>query len=80
MQALQSRKQASPGRIKQFFRLALSHDSAVNHYQTNFALKTHHGYSLSELDNMIPFEREIMCSLLQEHIKEQNEKAKANKS
>ena len=36
----------------------------------------HHGYSLTELDNMIPWEREIYITLLQEFIKEENEKIK----
>jgi len=48
----------------------------VNHYQTNFALMQHHKYSLTELDRMIPWEREIYISLLVEHIKEENERAK----
>ena len=36
----------------------------------------HHKYSLTELDNMIPFEREIYVSLLLQYIKEENEKMK----
>ena len=36
----------------------------------------HHKYSLTELDNMMPWEREIYVSLLVEHIKEENERAK----
>ena len=36
----------------------------------------HHKYSLTELDNMIPFEREIYVSLLMKYIKEENEKMK----
>ena len=36
----------------------------------------HHGYSLTELDNMVPWEREIYVSLLQEYIKEENERIK----
>ena len=36
----------------------------------------HHKYSLSELENMIPWEREIYVDLLVVHIKEENEKAK----
>lgn len=36
----------------------------------------HHKYSLSELDNMIPWEREIYVTLLQEWIKEENERIK----
>ena len=36
----------------------------------------HHGYSLEELDNMMPWEREIYVTLLREHVKEENEKLK----
>ena len=32
-------------------------------------------YSLTELENMIPWEREIYVSLLQQHIEEENLKA-----
>lgn len=35
----------------------------------------HHNYSLAELDNMLPWEREIYVTLLIEHIKEENKKA-----
>lgn len=34
----------------------------------------HHGYSLTELDNMLPWEREIYVALLQQFIKEENER------
>ena len=54
----------------------LSHDSLYNYYETNFSLMQHHKYSLTELDNMIPFEREIYVSLLMKYIKEENEKMK----
>jgi hypothetical protein len=36
----------------------------------------HHNYSLTELDNMMPWEREIYVALLQEWIKEENERIK----
>ena len=36
----------------------------------------HHKYSLTELDGMIPWERDIYISLLTEYIKEENEKLK----
>jgi hypothetical protein len=35
-----------------------------------------HNFGLEELDNMIPWEREIYITLLQEHVKEQNERMK----
>ena len=34
----------------------------------------HHSYSLSDLDNMIPWEREIYVDMLLEYIKEENKK------
>jgi hypothetical protein len=36
----------------------------------------HHKYSLTELEEMLPFEREIYIMLLTQHIKEENEKQK----
>lgn len=33
-----------------------------------------HGYSLTELDNMWPWEREIYVALLKDHIEKENEK------
>ena len=35
----------------------------------------HHKYSLTELENMTPWEREIYVDLLVNHIKEEKEKA-----
>jgi hypothetical protein len=64
------------GRHGKFFRLTLSNDNLLNHYQTNFALMQHHKYSLTELDEMIPFEREIYLALLTEHVKQENERIK----
>ena len=34
----------------------------------------HHKYSLSDLENMIPWEREIYVDMLIEHIKEENKR------
>ena len=36
----------------------------------------HHKYSLSELESMLPWERDIYVSLLIQYIKEENEKIK----
>jgi len=48
----------------------------VNYFQTNFQLIQHHKYSLEELENMMPWEREIYITLLMNHIREENEKEK----
>ncbi len=34
----------------------------------------HQNYSLSDLENMLPWEREIYVDMLLEHIKEENKK------
>ena len=41
---------------------------------TNFSLIHHHKYSLTELDNMIPWEREVYVEMLVQYIKEENDK------
>ena len=40
----------------------------------------HHKYSLTELENMIPREREIYLSLLQNYIEEENLKAQQERN
>jgi hypothetical protein len=52
----------------------LGHDKLTNYYKTNFALMQHHKYSLSDIENMMPWERFIYISLLQAHIKEIEER------
>ena len=42
----------------------MAHEDLVSYYKLNFALMQHHKYSLTELENMIPWEREIYVSLL----------------
>ena len=37
----------------------------------------HHKYSLTELENMVPWEREIYLDMLHQYIKEQQEKEAA---
>ena len=40
----------------------------------------HHNYSLTELEEMMPWEREIYVTLLLEWIKEENERIEQQKS
>ncbi len=39
----------------------------------------HHKYSLTELENMLPWEREIYIDMLIQHIKEENERMRERK-
>lgn len=60
--------------------MSLQSENLKNHYMTNFALMQHHKYSLTELENMIPWEREIYVSLLSNYLKEEKEKIEARKN
>ena len=46
------------------------------YYKINFSMMQFHKYSLSELENMIPWERDIYVGLLQQHIEDENLKEK----
>jgi hypothetical protein len=35
----------------------------------------HHKYTLSDIENMIPFERDVYITLLSNHVNEENQKA-----
>ena len=61
---------------ERFFSVNLSHDNLVNNYKTNFSLMQHHNYSLSDIEMMIPWEREIYVSMLVDYVKEENERLK----
>ena len=61
----------------EFFLVALSHDNILNYLNTNFQMMQHHGYSLTELDNMMPWEREIYIKLLLQHLEEEREREKS---
>lgn len=38
----------------------------------------YHKYSLSDLENMIPWERQIYISMVAKHVQEENERIKAH--
>ena len=48
----------------------------MNYYLSNFTMMQFYKYSLSELENMYPWEREIYISLLNKNIEEENERRK----
>ena len=56
--------------------MALSHVTLTSYYEMNFGLMQHHKYSLTELENMIPWERDIYVGLLLNHLEEEEERIK----
>ena len=49
----------------------MAHEDLESYFKTNFALMQHHKYSLTELENMIPWEMDIYLTLLQQYIEEE---------
>ena len=45
--------------------------SVEAYYTLNFALMQYHKYSLTEIENMIPWERDVYVALLQNHLEEE---------
>ena len=56
----------------------MAHIDLESYYKVNFALIQHHKYSLTELENMIPWEREIYLTLLKQFIEEETLKGRAS--
>ena len=54
----------------------MAHTNLESYFKVNFALIQHHKYSLTELNEMIPWEREIYIELLKNWIQEQETEAK----
>ena len=57
-----------------FFLISLSHNTLVNYYKINFALMQYHKYSLSEIESMMPWEREIYIQMLLDYLENQKNK------
>ena len=53
----------------------MAHTNLESYYKINFAMMQHHKYSLTELESMIPWEREVYLTLLQQYIEEENLKS-----
>ena len=71
---LQIRKRNNCTGASIFFRLGLSHGSLENYYLSTFAMIQHHKWNLTELEDMMPYERDIYVALLQKWVEEENEK------
>jgi hypothetical protein len=52
----------------------------MNYYKTNFALMQHHKYSLSELEDMMPWERDVYVNLLIAYLNEEERRRKQQDS
>jgi len=45
--------------------------SLENYFRLNFSLMQYHKYSLTEIENMIPWERDVYVEMLRAHLEEE---------
>ena len=50
----------------------MAHTDLASYFKINFALMQHHKYSLTEIENMIPWEKGVYVALLEQYIEEEN--------
>jgi hypothetical protein len=58
--------------------MCLCHNSLQNYYQLNFSLMQYHKYSLADIEDMLPFERDVYVALLIRFLEEEKQRLKAN--
>jgi hypothetical protein len=50
----------------------MAHMDLESYFKLNFSLMQYHKWSLTEICEMVPWERDIYVTLLQQHIEEEN--------
>lgn len=56
----------------------MSYNSLENYYSLIFSLIQHHKYSITEIESLFPFERDIFTDLLKNFLEDLKEKQRAN--
>jgi hypothetical protein len=54
----------------------MAHMDLESYFKINFALMTHYKYSLTEIEEMMPWELDIYLELLKQYVEEENLKIK----
>jgi|TARA_R110002074_G_scaffold143084_1_gene289841 hypothetical protein len=42
----------------------LSHNNLMTYYKNTFALAQHHKYTISDIENLLPYERDLYLDML----------------
>ena len=54
--------------------------SLESYYKINFSLMQYHKYSLTEIENLIPWERDIYIGMLKQHLEDEKLKQQQAKN
>ena len=58
----------------------MAHIDLESYFRINFALMQFHKYSLTEVENLMPWERDIYVTLLQQHLEDEELKQRQQMS
>ena len=48
--------------------MAMLHNNLIAHYEKIFALKQYHGWSITEINELLPWELDVMTSFLNNYL------------
>lgn len=54
--------------------ISFLYNSVENYFRLNFSLKKYHKFSLTEIEEMIPWERDVYVTLIREWIEEEKQR------
>lgn len=60
--------------------MGLSHNTLARYYSMIFSLAQHHKYSITEIENLIPYERDLYVDMLMEFLEQQKQEIESRKT
>ena len=54
--------------------MLLSHNNLANYYSLVFSLAQHHKYYITEIEELVPFERDIYVAMLMDHLEKEKQR------
>lgn len=54
----------------------MGYQNLALYFKTNFSIMNHHKWSISEIEDMMPWERQVYLDLLQDWIKQKEQEIK----
>ena len=57
----------------------MSHIDLIDYYKSVFSLAQHHKYSISDIENLYPYERDLYIDMLLGYLEKQQEELNNNK-
>jgi len=73
------RPQREAGGTQRFFSLSFRHLNLSAYYNNMFTLVHQYKYTLTELENMIPWERDLYIGLVNDWVKQEEQRLKVKK-